>query len=179
MVRASPRRRGKSSRSGAAERRVGRDGGPAVRGETSVPRGKFRWYRGFVFALSRWLGAAFFSPLRGGLVLALTGGVGVRSVGGAGACTRAGARGGQLPFGGWSNAPPILSFAKRENAPCTVEERKRGRGAVWVRRYACPCPQRGASGGLEVDVRTVRLSSLSPTWRLRRSCAYRLLSVES
>ena len=23
-------------------------------------------------------------------------------------------------------APPILSFAKRENAPCTVEERKRG-----------------------------------------------------
>ena len=25
-------------------------------------------------------------------------------------------------------APPILSFAKRENAPCTVEERKRGRG---------------------------------------------------
>ncbi len=29
------------------------------------------------------------------------------------------------PFEGWSNAPPILSFAKRENAPCAVEERKR------------------------------------------------------
>lgn len=47
-MRASPRRRGKSSRSGAAEGRVGRDGGPSVRGETSVPQGKFRWYRGFV-----------------------------------------------------------------------------------------------------------------------------------
>ena len=66
MVRASPRRRGKSSRSGAAERRVGRDGGPAVRGETSVPRGKFRWYRGFVFALSQvaW-GGFLFPPERG------------------------------------------------------------------------------------------------------------------
>ena len=37
-------------------------------------------------------------------------------------------RGGLAVSDGWSNAPPILSFAKRENAPCTVEERKRGRG---------------------------------------------------
>ena len=35
-------------------------------------------------------------------------------------------RGGLAVSDGWSNAPPILSFAKRENAPCTVEERKRG-----------------------------------------------------
>ncbi len=29
-------------------------------------------------------------------------------------------------FEGWSNVPPNLSFAKREIAPCAVEERKRG-----------------------------------------------------
>ncbi len=57
-------------------------------------------------------GEDFSSPRKGGPVLALTGG------------------GDFSHEDGWSFAPPILSFAKRENAPCTVEERKRGRGTV-------------------------------------------------
>ena len=39
-------------------------------------------------------------------------------------------------------APPILSFAKRENAPCTVEERKRG-ARLGYRLFGTHVPARG------------------------------------
>lgn len=45
-------------------------------------------------------------------------------------------------------APPILSFAKRENAPCTVEERKRGGGRVRTVCYARLLPAARCGRGL-------------------------------
>ena len=167
MVRASPRRRGKSSRSGAAEGRVGRDGGPSVRGETSVPQGKFRWYRGFVFALSReaW-GGFLFPPERG---------AGARPDGRGGGALRW--RSGGLYSrwrAGWSAAlwglvqctPHSLFCEKRECAVHGGREKTGARqGADGLLRKTSA---RGVvqAGVLAVDVRTVRSSSLPLIWRL-------------
>ncbi len=95
---------------------------------------------------------------------------------GEGAFTRPCGRGRLELSDGWCNAPPILSFAKRENAPCTVEERKRGRAGACL-RFLRMSPARGVvrAGGLAVDVRPVLPSSLPLTWRLLQNCGYRLL----
>ncbi len=57
-------------------------------------------------------------------------------------------------------------FAKRENAPCTVEERKRGRARACL-RFLRMSSARGVvrAGDLEVDARPVLLSSLPLIWR--------------
>jgi len=72
--------------------------------------------------------------------------------------------------GSWSIAPLVLSFSyggKRENAPCTVEERKRpftgdgGRIDSAMLKYACPYPRRGACGSLSLE----KWTSGSFRWR--------------
>ena len=105
--------------------------------------------RGFVLARSR----------AGGFVLALAGGADWR------------------PAMAGALHPPFSLFIprmKRENGPCTVQKRKAGgrglRGAVRYRLFITQVssPRRSASGGLEVEVRSARLSPLPLTWRLVR-----------
>ena len=125
-------------------------------------RREIRWYRGCAFALSRKARGGFLFPPAGDLGLALAGG------GGFFRPLRAGRIGGQRWLG---NAPPILSFAKRENAPCTVEERKRGRarGASGSRHVSSP--RRGAGGGLSCEESSALLFPLPLTWRLEEESA--------
>ena len=54
-------------------------------------------------------GGGIFLPRKGEALLALTGGELEVAPAGAGAWCRPDGRGGQQPFGGWSNAPPISS----------------------------------------------------------------------
>lgn len=61
-------------------------------------------------------------------------------------------------------APPILSFTKRENAPCSVEERKWGRAGSTSGFTNVFYSRRSTGGSWAADVWTVRPSSLPLTW---------------
>jgi len=68
---------------------------------------------------------------------------------------------------GWSFAPPILSFSgggKRENAPCTVEERKSDAPGVRCSSPYVFSPRRGAVREWVVNEWIARLFPLTLPW---------------
>ena len=63
---------------------------------------------------------------------------------------------------------PPFSLLRKERMRRARWKRENGGAPADFRRQECPCPRRGASGGLEVEVRPARLSPLPLTWCLMK-----------